>query len=114
MSISIFSHLHTRILPIWYYHFGQKRETKETIVPPLQVEYLGRQGTMFYVENKMIREERASLVFNTSHLWDNTFIQACTVGLASYHFESSNGEGEQVAYISYEHEKCSYWPALGK
>ncbi len=34
------------------------------------------------------------------------------MGLASYHFVSPTGEGEEGAYISYEHERCSVWPPL--
>ena len=34
------------------------------------------------------------------------------VGLASYHFIAEDGEGEQGAYISYEHPLCSRWPTL--
>mmetsp|Transcript_21083 Transcript_21083/g.25917 ORF Transcript_21083/g.25917 Transcript_21083/m.25917 type:complete len:557 (-) Transcript_21083:371-2041(-) len=56
------------------------------------------------------RRQMEKPVYVPTTPWGNTFIQAYTVGLASYHFISSTGEGEDGAYISYEHERCSSWP----
>jgi hypothetical protein len=47
-------------------------------------------------------------VYCKSSLWGNTFCQAFTVGLASYHFISE----EEGAYISYEHPSTGQWPNL--
>lgn len=45
--------------------------------------------------------------YHRDQIWGNTFCQALTVGLASYHFM----ENEQ-AYISYESNQTSVWPNL--
>ena len=38
--------------------------------------------------------------------------QRAPVGLASLHFVAEDGEGEDGAYISYEHPHCALWPPL--
>lgn len=48
-------------------------------------------------------------VYIPSTVWGNTFCQALTVGLASYHFMENSADG---AYISYENEQASRWPPL--
>jgi hypothetical protein len=57
-------------------------------------------------------QEQLPLYIATS-LWGNTFCQAYTIGLASYHFEqNADNEGDFRAYISYEHRHTSAWPSL--
>ena len=48
-------------------------------------------------------------IYVSDSVWGNTFCQALTVGLASYHFMKNSQEG---AYISYENELASEWPPL--
>ena len=48
-------------------------------------------------------------IYVPGSVWGNTFCQALTVGLASYHFMESIQKG---AYISYENELTSRWPPL--
>ena len=48
--------------------------------------------------------------YNSETLWGNTFIQASTIGQASYHFVDPNDENG--AYISYESEQTLYWGSL--
>ncbi|KAL3774068.1 hypothetical protein ACHAWO_005275 [Cyclotella atomus] len=51
--------------------------------------------------------------YHSDSVWGNTFCQAFTVGLASYHFvKSEENDGEYQAYISYENPKTSQWPDL--
>lgn len=52
--------------------------------------------------------------YHANTLWGNTFCQAFTVGLASYHFMSPNNSraDNYEAYISYENPKTSQWPNL--
>ena len=45
--------------------------------------------------------------YHRGQIWGNTFCQALTVGLASYHFME-----DQQAYISYENPQTSVWPNL--
>lgn len=90
----------------------QTRLSKETLTPKKRVECLGRTGTTFYVQQSRHSTQPTALIFNSSDPWGNMFIQANIVGLASYHFISPTGEGENGAYISYEHERCSSWPSL--
>merc|ERR1711862_910719 len=49
--------------------------------------------------------------YHADQLWGNSFCQALTVGLASYHFESDLS-GNHEAYISYESPRTSIWPTL--
>lgn len=71
---------------------------------------LGAGGTTFVKMQQKRQIERP--IYNPETLWGNVFVQGMTVGYASYHFVSPDGEGEYGAYISYEHFKCSYWPPL--
>ena len=53
--------------------------------------------------------------YHADTLWGNTFCQAFTVGLASYHFMKpidDNSDSEYEAYISYENPKTTQWPNL--
>ncbi|KAL7521422.1 hypothetical protein ACHAWX_006096 [Stephanocyclus meneghinianus] len=51
--------------------------------------------------------------YHANALWGNTFCQAFTVGLASYHFEKADGNTAGYrAYISYENPLTSQWPNL--
>jgi hypothetical protein len=56
--------------------------------------------------------------YHADSLWGNTFCQAFTVGLASYHFikpeedRVNNNTEEFQAYISYENPKTTQWPNL--
>mmetsp|Transcript_27354 Transcript_27354/g.41191 ORF Transcript_27354/g.41191 Transcript_27354/m.41191 type:complete len:623 (-) Transcript_27354:78-1946(-) len=89
-----------------------KRETKQTSIPPVQLESVGRHGTKLYAVGGTSQSQMPALKYHSESPWGNTFIQLYTVGLASYHFVSPTGEGEEGAYISYEHERCSAWPPL--
>ncbi len=103
---------HIFCLSFYFLLLLQTRLSKETTTPKKRVECLGRTGTMFYVQRSRYSTQPTAWMFNSSDPWGNTFIQANTVGLASYHFISPTGEGENGAYISYEHERCSSWPSL--
>ncbi len=85
--------------------------TKGTEIPPLQVECIGSQGTTFYSEHSR-PQPSGTIAYNRNSPDGNVFIQAHKVGLASYHFVSVAGQGEEGVYISYEHEQCSAWPSL--
>ncbi|KAL3788080.1 hypothetical protein HJC23_008142 [Cyclotella cryptica] len=51
--------------------------------------------------------------YHARTLWGNTFCQAFTVGLASYHFVQADCDTEGYqAYISYENPLTSQWPNL--
>lgn len=50
--------------------------------------------------------------YHLDTLWGNTFCQAFTVGLASYHFVKSEESCGYQAYISYENPKTAQWPNL--
>jgi hypothetical protein len=67
---------------------------------------------MFYVEGGRTNSLSNNITYNSTSPWGNTFIQCTILGLASYHFVSAEGEGEDHVYISYENEQCSAWPPL--
>jgi hypothetical protein len=51
--------------------------------------------------------------YNADSIWGNTFCQAFTIGLASYHFlKPDDDSNEYIAYISYENPKTTQWPNL--
>ena len=51
--------------------------------------------------------------YHRGQIWGNTFCQALTVGLASYHFlEGKDTNDNYQAYISYENPQTSVWPNL--
>jgi len=86
------------------------RETKNNCIT---IERFGLeyQGSMNYIRNTGIT--LAKPTYNLESLWGNVFIQGLRVGYASYHFLSStDGEGDNSAYISYEHRSCAAWPLL--
>jgi hypothetical protein len=71
---------------------------------------LGALGTTFVKLQQKRKLEKP--IYYSGAPWGNVFVQGLTVGYASYHFVSPDGDGEHGAYISYEHIKCSYWPPL--
>lgn len=79
--------------------------------PPHRVEVFGPgRGNLLYQRVQTGATRSASLPkYDAHNLWGNTFVQALKVGLASYHFLSSETE---EAYISYEHPLCAQWPSL--
>jgi hypothetical protein len=70
-----------------------------------QVLRFGPGGIMY---RRLDAGSRSHPTFCENTLWGNTFCQGLKVGLASYHFLSS----ENRAYISYEHPLCAQWPPL--
>lgn len=92
-----------------YYRIFWTRETKNDSTPN-QVELLGNDGTLIFRKNKNCETENPT--YHSQSPWGNIFIQFLAVGVASYHFISSNGTGLDGAYISYEHHRCSVWPPL--
>lgn len=81
--------------------------------PPPRVELLGPTDT-FYQRLRTHAELRSTSMpkYHSDSMWGNVFIQANRVGFASYHFIKEDGEGEDGAYISYEHPMCTQWPPL--
>jgi hypothetical protein len=51
-------------------------------------------------------------VYQRDTLWGNVFCQAFCVGLASYHFVTSDSPSIFEAYISYESPQTFQWPSL--
>jgi hypothetical protein len=86
--------------------------TRESIEMPQSrsIQNLGRSGML------LKRDHNCSLgskpCYHGNSLWGNVFIQALKVGLASYHFISEDGVGENGSYISYENIDCYQWPPL--
>jgi hypothetical protein len=75
---------------------------------------MGRQFIYQRINNDDCRsEQEIGPSYNGDSLWGNTFCQAFTVGLASYHFMKPNcSDDEYTAYISYEHPRVEQWPNL--
>ena len=66
--------------------------------------------------NSVIHNYRKAVHYPET-LVGNIFVQALTVGLASYHFVNdtgtrTDGGNALAAYISYEHEQVAQWPPL--
>ena len=86
--------------------------TRESIEIPQSrsVQKLGRSGMLFKRDNNCSAGSKPC--YHGNSLWGNVFIQALKVGLASYHFISIEGAGENGSYISYENVDCYQWPPL--
>jgi hypothetical protein len=83
---------------------------RKTIAPndvPLQVVKFGEGGILYHRLGAIVDDSAVRAMYYSDRLWGNSFCQAMTVGLASYHFTD-----EGNAYISYEHERTSVWPNL--
>ncbi len=100
--------LHT-ILPCCKLYILQSRQTKEKLARIHLMEF-GIHGKLLTKCHGRHSANKPNFIKDS--LWGNVFIQSLTVGLASYHFISSSGEGENGAYISYENVRCSEWPPL--
>lgn len=55
---------------------------------------------------------QVSARINNNTIWGNCYVQSLMLGLASYHFGDEGADGEDRAYISYEHPSCALWPSL--
>lgn len=87
-----------------------------TTTPPSMIAILlgGRSGPLY---RRIAGPDTTSVVnippsagaptYHPQTIWGNTFCQAFTVGLASYHFVSPDN-----IYISYEHPSIAQWPPL--
>lgn len=85
-----------------------RRRTVAPVDTPLQVIKLGSsQGILYHRLGVVADDSSVRSTYFPEKPWGNTFCQALTIGLASYHF---NEDGS--AYISYEHERTSVWPNL--
>jgi hypothetical protein len=86
------------------------RETVASESVPLQVVHFGpdHPSKTFYHSLLPGSEQQQVPEYVPDTIWGNSFCQALTVGLASYHFLSD----QSGAYISYEHEQTSVWPPL--
>ena len=104
----LLSQIVLRLLLMSYHE--QTRISKEDSSPfPFKIAPFGHNGELLI---KRQARESVKPSYNSSSPWGNVFIQFAKVGLASYHFISMDGEGENGVYISYEHVLCSDWPPL--
>ncbi|GFH58857.1 hypothetical protein CTEN210_15333 [Chaetoceros tenuissimus] len=93
-----------------YFRIFWTRETKEILNEPCVVQRLGYRSTLFHRIDRSRQREKPEC--NSQSLFPNVFMQGLTIGIASYHFVSKDGDGEEGAYISYESIKCADWPPL--
>lgn len=91
-----------------YHRIFWTRETKE-VHSPSRFQQLGRGGILL-LQQRVCQSVKPT--YHEGSPWGNVFVQFHTVGLASYHFISPDGENEDGAYISYESVRCSDWPPL--
>lgn len=92
-----------------YHRIHWKRETKNHCTAIYRFG-LGNQDSLQYRQHTVTAYTKPA--YNSESLWGNAFVQDLRVGFASYHFISPEGDGENSAYISYEHHACAAWPLL--